>query len=83
MKWVKYMAYLPEKVLEKKLLLFLQEDINFGDITGEHVPEKDITANLIAKQHGVLCGLDFAKILLKSLDLKILSEKKEKTGTAL
>ncbi len=77
MKWVNYLAYLPEKVLEKKLLLFLQEDINFGDITGEHVPEKDVMANLIAKQHGVLCGLDFAKILLKSLDLNIRFEKKD------
>ena len=77
MKWVKYMAYLPEKVLEKKLLLFLQEDINFGDITCEHVPEKDVTANLIVKQHGVLCGLDFAKILLKSLGLKTHSQKKD------
>jgi len=74
---VNNLAYLPEKVLEKKLLLFLQEDIDFGDISVEFVPEKDVVAHLYAKQHGVLCGLDFAKILLKSLDLEAHSEKKD------
>jgi nicotinate-nucleotide pyrophosphorylase (carboxylating) len=77
MKWVHLLAYLPEKLLEKKLLLFLQEDIDFGDITGELVPEKDVVAKLFAKQHGVLCGLNFAQILLKSLGLKYHSEKKD------
>ena len=77
MKWVYNLSYLPEKMLEKMLLLFLQEDIGFGDITGEVVPEKNVTALLFAKQHGILCGLDFARILLKSLDLKCHSDKKD------
>ncbi|MCK4847421.1 MAG: carboxylating nicotinate-nucleotide diphosphorylase [Candidatus Heimdallarchaeota archaeon] len=71
------MAYLPEKILERKLLLFLQEDIDFGDITGEFVPEKNVEAHLFAKQSGVLCGLNFAKILLNSLGLKNHGEKKD------
>jgi len=77
MKWVINLAYVPEKLLEKKLLLFLQEDIDFGDITVEYVPEKDVVAYLFAKQPGVLCGLDFTKILLKYLGLKSYSEKKD------
>ena len=71
------MSYLPEKVLEQKLLSFLQEDIGFGDITGEFVPEKNVEAKLFAKQNGVLCGLEFIKILLKSLGLKFHTEKKD------
>ena len=62
-------------MLEKMLLLFLQEDIGFGDITGEFVPEKSVIANLVAKQEGVLCGVNFAGILLKALDLDFNSEK--------
>ena len=77
MKWVINLAYVPEKLLEKKLLLFLQEDIDFGDITVENVPEKDVVAHLFAKQPGVLCGLDFTKILLQYLGLKSYSEKKD------
>ncbi len=77
MKWVNILSYLPEKVLEKKLLLFLQEDIGFGDITGEVVPEKYVTALIVAKEHGVLCGVEFAVILLKSLDLKYHINKKD------
>jgi nicotinate-nucleotide pyrophosphorylase (carboxylating) len=67
------MSYMPKKLLEKKLLSFLTEDINYGDLTSELVPNIPIHANIISKQEGVVCGLDFAEILLKSLDVEVSS----------
>jgi len=67
------MAYIPQKLLEQKLIQYLQEDIDFGDITCELIPNIPIHAEIVAKQQGVLCGIHFAKILLKSLGIEIIS----------
>ena len=67
------MSYMPPKLLETKLLQFLQEDITYGDITSELIPNDPIHANIISKQEGVICGLNFAEILLKSLDVEVSS----------
>ncbi|MFW9903051.1 MAG: carboxylating nicotinate-nucleotide diphosphorylase [Candidatus Thorarchaeota archaeon] len=67
------MSYMPTKLLEKRLLNFLEEDINYGDITSELVPDIPIHANIISKQEGVVCGLNFAEILLKSLEVEVSS----------
>ncbi|MFX1504721.1 MAG: carboxylating nicotinate-nucleotide diphosphorylase [Promethearchaeota archaeon] len=67
------MSYVPTKLLEKRLLSFLKEDINYGDITSDLVPNIPIHANIISKQEGVVCGLYFAEILLKSLDVEVSS----------
>ena len=63
------MSYIPPKLLEKKLTRFLEEDIDYGDITSDLVPNVLVRANIIAKQTGILCGLDFVKIILKFLDV--------------
>jgi len=67
------MSYMPRILLEKRLLQFLKEDINYGDLTSELVPNIPIHANIISKQEGVVCGLSFAEILLKSLDIEVSS----------
>lgn len=67
------MAFKPTKLLEQKLLQFLQEDMEYGDITSELVPNIPVHANLVSNQEGVLCGLDFAKILLESLNVEVSS----------
>ncbi len=67
------MSYIPPKLLEQKLLQFLQEDIEYGDITSELVPNIPVHANLISKQEGFLCGLVFVKILLESLGVEVSS----------
>jgi len=69
------MAYLPPKLLERKLLQFLQEDLEFGDITTEIVPDKIVKANLIAKENGTVCGIYFASILSKAVGLEIITYK--------
>jgi nicotinate-nucleotide pyrophosphorylase (carboxylating) len=71
------LAYLPEKLLEQKLLDFLKEDIEFGDITTENMPDMKVKAHIITKDSGYICGLEFVKILLESVGLKISNIKND------
>ncbi|MHA1994927.1 MAG: carboxylating nicotinate-nucleotide diphosphorylase [Candidatus Hodarchaeales archaeon] len=71
------MAYLPPKLLERKLLQFLQEDLEFGDITTEITPDKIVNANLIAKEHGFVSGLEFARILVNAVGLEIKTNRND------
>ncbi len=41
------MALIPKKLIEQKLLNFLYEDIEYGDITGELIPDIPVIANLV------------------------------------
>ncbi|RLI16962.1 carboxylating nicotinate-nucleotide diphosphorylase [Candidatus Bathyarchaeota archaeon] len=65
--------FLPRKILEEKLLRILAEDLGQGDITTSLiVPEKSTAeAEVIAKESGVICGIEEAKILLESLGLQV------------
>ncbi|MFX0120900.1 MAG: carboxylating nicotinate-nucleotide diphosphorylase [Candidatus Hodarchaeota archaeon] len=67
------MSYLPSKLLEKRLIQFLQEDMEYGDITSNLIPNIQVQANVISKEEGILCGLDFTKILLRFLDIEVSS----------
>jgi nicotinate-nucleotide pyrophosphorylase (carboxylating) len=74
--------FLPRKILEEKLRNALAEDIGQGDITTALiVPADNIAeAEVIAKEAGVIAGMEEAKILLESLGLeaKILVSDGEK-----
>jgi len=71
------MAYIPKKMIEEKLLQFLKEDIDYGDITSDLVPNVQVTAILFAKQKGIVCGIRFVKILLESLGVSVTSHQEE------
>jgi len=62
------------------LLRFLEEDAPFGDITSEAVIPEDLEteAVIIAKQDGVIAGLEEAKALFEHFDVKV--ELKAKDG---
>jgi nicotinate-nucleotide pyrophosphorylase (carboxylating) len=64
--------FLPRKILEKKLLDILAEDIGQGDITTAlTIPaESTSEAQIVAKEAGVAAGIEEAKVLLESLGLK-------------
>jgi len=64
--------FLPRKILEEKLLQMLAEDLGQGDITTFLiVPEGcAVEAEVIAKEAGVIAGIEEAKVLLESLGLK-------------
>lgn len=54
--------------------LALREDIGSGDITTDAIfggKQEIVTANVIAKQAGIVCGVDFLIDTYKHLDPKI------------
>ncbi|MEM2119114.1 MAG: carboxylating nicotinate-nucleotide diphosphorylase [Candidatus Bathyarchaeia archaeon] len=65
--------FLPRKILEKKLLEMLSEDLGQGDITTELVVPSGTWAigEVIAKEEGVAAGIEEATILLECLGLKV------------
>jgi len=65
--------FLPSKILEKKLLRMLAEDIGQGDVTTALVipPNSTTEVEVIAKESGVIAGMEEAKILLESLGLEV------------
>ncbi len=60
-----------DKLLEKRLLDFLEEDLGFGDITTNAlIPEDAIAeARIISKRDGVIAGIREAGIIFKLLNV--------------
>jgi nicotinate-nucleotide pyrophosphorylase (carboxylating) len=65
--------FIPRKILEKKLRKMLAEDVGQGDITTALIAPAESTAEAeaIAKEPGVVAGIEEGKILLESLGLKV------------
>ncbi len=65
--------FLPRKILEEKLRNMLAEDIGQGDITTALTIPEDTKAKaeVMAKESGVVAGIEEAKILLESLGLTV------------
>jgi len=65
--------FVQHKILEEKLQKMLKEDIGQGDITTTLIvpPETRVEAEIIAKEVGVIAGIEEAKILLESLGIKV------------
>jgi nicotinate-nucleotide pyrophosphorylase (carboxylating) len=63
--------FLPQKILEYKLLQILAEDIGQGDATTSLVVKEGTNAQavVVAKQSGIVAGIEEAKVLLESLGL--------------
>jgi len=80
---------LPRKILEEKLQALLAEDIGQGDITSSLIVPADMNmrASVVAKQPGIVAGIEEAKIFLQSLGLEVEAlvddGKKVKPGTFL
>ncbi len=56
---------------------FFQEDVHYGDITGELIADKIIEAEIIAHESGVLAGLEEAMKIFRYLDLKADSKTRD------
>ena len=65
--------FIPHKILEEKLRKMLAEDVGQGDITTALIAPAESTAEAeaIAKEPGVVAGIEEGKILLESLGLKV------------
>ena len=64
--------FLPQKMLEKKIRRFLEEDVGQGDITTLLTVPKGIVAEaeVIAKEEGVVAGVEEASAFLKGIGFK-------------
>ena len=64
--------FLPNHLLAKKILRFLEEDLGQGDITTQLTIPKNIVveAKIIAKEEGVIAGVEEALALCEVLNLK-------------
>jgi nicotinate-nucleotide pyrophosphorylase (carboxylating) len=65
--------FLPSKILEEKLRALLAEDVGQGDITSSLIvpADTDVRASVVAKQAGIVAGIEEAKIFLQSLGLEV------------
>ena len=61
--------FVPRKILERKLMEILAEDVGQGDATTAVVvpAETSVEAEIIAKEQGVVAGIEETKILAESL----------------
>ena len=65
--------FLPNNVLAKKMLRFLEEDLGQGDITTQLTIPRNIVveAKIIAKEKGMIAGVEEALALCKALNLQV------------
>ncbi len=64
--------FLPKRVLEEKIRKFLEEDVGQGDITTSLAVSSGtiVEAEVVAKEAGVVAGVEEAVTLLESLNLQ-------------
>src|SRR3972149_5262524 len=64
--------FIPRKIIEERLLAMLAEDIGQGDVTTAAVVPQGVVAEagVIAKEEGIVAGIEEATILSESLGLK-------------
>jgi len=71
-----------KKLILDSIILALREDLGSGDITTNAIvpAEMKISANIIAKESGIICGLLIAKLVFLSVDKTIEFTDKAKDG---
>lgn len=64
---------LPREIVKEKLLAFLKEDVGQGDITSQLVIQQDLPAeaDVIAKERGIIVGIEEAQILLEAMKIRL------------
>ncbi|MGI0047466.1 MAG: carboxylating nicotinate-nucleotide diphosphorylase [Nitrosotalea sp.] len=56
---------------KKALKAFLDEDIGKGDITSKLLPKKEISANIISRQSGIIAGVSYAREIFTSRNCRV------------
>jgi nicotinate-nucleotide pyrophosphorylase (carboxylating) len=66
------------------VILALREDVGSGDITSNSVisPGKKMSARIIVKEDGIICGLSIARLVFQSVDRNIIFSEKVRDGKA-
>jgi nicotinate-nucleotide pyrophosphorylase (carboxylating) len=63
---------IPKRILEEKFRRFVEEDIGHGDVTTYYtIPNGTVvTAQIIAKEKGVIAGVKEASIFIESFGIR-------------
>ncbi|MHA1397688.1 MAG: carboxylating nicotinate-nucleotide diphosphorylase [Candidatus Heimdallarchaeaceae archaeon] len=61
---------IPEVIIEEDIKRWIQEDINYWDITSSFLPDSDAKATIYAKQEGIIAGLYIAKKVFSVMGAK-------------
>ena len=72
----------PKKVMDS-VVLALSEDIGTGDVSADLLDDKTVSAQIIAKQSAVVCGIEYAQISFLLLNEDIQIEWKKSDGEAI
>ncbi len=62
---------IPDFIIKKKILEYLEEDLYYGDVT--HVEDRNVRAEIVSKDSGVIAGVRVAKIAFKSFGVRVLN----------
>jgi nicotinate-nucleotide pyrophosphorylase (carboxylating) len=70
------LMFVPQKILEEKLTKLLEEDVGLGDVTSSLVIPDDVQAKavVLAKEAGIVAGIEEVSILAKSVGLTVHAE---------
>ncbi len=68
--------------LERHILAWLEEDMPFGDVTTDALLDETIVGSgaLIAKESGVLCGIEIFEMIYECIDKNVKIDKKKSDG---
>jgi nicotinate-nucleotide pyrophosphorylase (carboxylating) len=68
--------FVPRKILEEKLKLYLAEDLGEGDVTSAAIIPANLTvkAAVVAKEEGLVAGIEEATVLAQYLGLEVQSK---------
>lgn len=62
-------------MLEKKLLEMISEDVHFSDITTAFTPDKNVSAEIRARQEGIVSGMEEVSVLFKLFNISARAKK--------
>jgi len=71
-----------EHQLVQKIKEWLEEDMPYGDITSQNIvfQSHNTRATFIAKEEGIICGIDVIKLVFQTIDSQILFKATVKDG---
>ncbi|PKM55211.1 nicotinate-nucleotide pyrophosphorylase (quinolinate phosphoribosyltransferase) [Petrocella atlantisensis] len=71
-----------EHQLINKIKAWLEEDMPYGDITSQNIlfQSHNIRATFIAKEEGIICGIDIINLVFQTIDKTIIFEPSAKDG---
>ncbi|RLI85741.1 MAG: carboxylating.nicotinate-nucleotide diphosphorylase, partial [Archaeoglobales archaeon] len=61
----------PKPVVEEHVRRFLMEDLAIGDVTAVALPDIIARAKIVAKQRGIIAGVEVARIVFELLDVDV------------